>query len=104
MCYSVKHLSVAEITRQQTRKSKNLSLWQTKKAPCTGRCAEWRRKVAFLLKPAKPRTQSVCLPPGSPHIVQREQHCGRLSTYQIWRHPMRASVNWRTLGAVSAKQ
>ena len=81
------------ITRQQTRHSENLSLWRTKKAPCIGRCAGWRRKVAFLLRPANPRTQSVCLPPGSPHIVQREQHCGRLSICQIWRHPMRASVN-----------
>ena len=30
----------AEITRQQTRKSMNLSLWRTKKAPCSGRRSE----------------------------------------------------------------
>ena len=39
---------LSEITRQQTRKPMNLSLWRTKKAPCSGRPSECRCKVARL--------------------------------------------------------
>ena len=41
------HMSSAETTRRQTRTSMNLSLWQTKKAPCSGRRYGMLTKVRY---------------------------------------------------------
>ena len=61
----------AETTRQQTRKSMNLSLWRTKKARRSGRRAECWYKVGFW-----PDRQS--LRRGSNDHLRDQLHCGQL--------------------------
>ena len=99
------HIPSAEITRRQTRKPMSLSLWRTKKAPCSGRRCGMMIQGCVLALTGKASDAVQMITSGIAAYRSTGATVVDAVVFVIsWRAPMRNSVNSMTLGAASAKR